>query len=389
MSSTAAGRPRHMRGMTWDHPRGYDPMVEVSAIWKNRSGITIEWDKRSLQDFESYPVEDLAARYDLIVIDHPHVGQITQKKCLLPLDIPGRESEYQAIRTGSVGRSFESYSWHGHQWAFPIDAAAQVQAYRPDRLAGPLRHWTDLVALAKKGRVAIPLRPPHSLMTFYTLAAHTGSPCHTDGPTLIAETAGIAILERIQALAAQVGRRNLEQDPIAILEELAAGESPVDCSPLIYGYVPYTRDGFRSRRVAFADIPADGGRPPRGSALGGTGIAVSAWTGFPEAALDFAYFVASGTVQVGPFAQSGGQPGHGLAWTDPEVNAETHGFYQDTRATLEGAWVRPRHDGYMSFQHAASGLINEVLLSRLRCELCISELNRLFRDSQRNQGESQ
>ena len=66
-----------LKGMTWSHPRGYDPLVACSAIWKEKTGVAIAWDKRSLQDFESFPVEQLARAYDLIVIDHPHVGQIT------------------------------------------------------------------------------------------------------------------------------------------------------------------------------------------------------------------------------------------------------------------------------------------------------------------------
>src|ERR1700753_1429550 len=79
--------------MTWSHPRGYDPMVATGRLWRERTGVEIAWDKRSLQDFESFPVEELARRYDLIVIDHPHVGQITAEACLAPLDLPGREAE--------------------------------------------------------------------------------------------------------------------------------------------------------------------------------------------------------------------------------------------------------------------------------------------------------
>ena len=44
-----------LKGMTWSHPRGYDPMVACSAIWKEKTGVEIAWDKRSLQDFESFP----------------------------------------------------------------------------------------------------------------------------------------------------------------------------------------------------------------------------------------------------------------------------------------------------------------------------------------------
>ena len=97
-----------LRGMTWSHPRGYDPMIACSALWRERSGVAITWDGRSLQDFESFPVEELARAYDLIVIDHPHVGQITAEGCLEPLDIPGRQADLAAIAAGSVGRSLSS-----------------------------------------------------------------------------------------------------------------------------------------------------------------------------------------------------------------------------------------------------------------------------------------
>jgi multiple sugar transport system substrate-binding protein len=138
--------------------------------------------------------------------------------------------------------------------------------------------------------------------------------------------------------------------------------------------------GFRDRLIRFADIPA-GAKGVAGSALGGTGIAVSAFTKHPQAAIDFAYWVASGAVQKGLYAESNGQPGHAEAWEDEGVNAATSGFYRDTRATLEGAWVRPRHDGYMPFQEAASERINKGLQGNEAAELVIADLNRLFRES--------
>src|SRR5262245_34305940 len=137
-----------LKGMTWSHPRGYDPMVACSAIWKEKTGVEVVWEKRSLQDFETFPVEELAASYDLIVIDHPHVGQITRENCLLPLDEADHADEVAAIAAGTVGRSFPSYNWQGRQCGFPIDAATQVQAYRPDRLSGPITDLAEIVSLA-------------------------------------------------------------------------------------------------------------------------------------------------------------------------------------------------------------------------------------------------
>ncbi len=97
-----------LRGMTWSHPRGYDPLVACARLWRARTGVEITWEQRSLQDFESYPVEDLARRYDLIVIDHPHVGQIVREACLLPLNRPDRVPDLIRLANQSVGQSWST-----------------------------------------------------------------------------------------------------------------------------------------------------------------------------------------------------------------------------------------------------------------------------------------
>ncbi|TGQ52924.1 extracellular solute-binding protein [Mesorhizobium sp. M1C.F.Ca.ET.193.01.1.1] len=371
-----------LKGMTWSHPRGYDPMVACSKLWKEKTGVSIEWEKRSLQDFESFPVEELARAYDLIVIDHPHVGQITAEKCLAPLDVPGREAEREALAKASVGRSYPSYAWQGRQWAFPIDAATQVQAWRPDLIGAPPTIWTEVLGLAEQGRVLLPLKPPHSLMCFYTLAADLGRPCAVDGQSdLVDPDTGETTFEILREIAALVDPQCLTMDPIAVFEKMAGAGSRIACAPLIYGYVPYAKDGFRPNRLAFCDMPSVGGSGPVGSALGGTGIAVSAFSAASKEAIDFAYWIASGEVQRGPYAAAGGQPGHAAAWEDEAVNAATGDFYRGTRATLEGAWVRPRHDGYMPFQQAASDRLNEGLAGRQDARRVVADINRLFRKS--------
>lgn len=371
-----------LKGMTWSHPRGYDPMVACSSLWREKTGVTIEWDKRSLQDFESFSVEELARAYDLIVIDHPHVGQITARECLAPLDMPGRESERAVLAKASVGRSYPSYAWQGRQWAFPIDAATQVQARRPDLIETAPVIWTEVLELAEQGRVLLPLRPPHSLMCFFTLAADLGRPCAVDGPgDLVDRETGETAFEMLREIAGLVDPQCLTMDPIAVFEKMAEAGSRAACAPLIYGYVPYAKAGFRPNRLAFSDMPVVGGNGPVGSALGGTGIAVSAFSSAREQAIDFAYWIASGEVQRGPYAAAGGQPGHAAAWEDEAVNAATGDFYRATRATLEGAWVRPRHDGYMAFQQAASDRINEGLAASQDARPVVADLNRLFRDS--------
>ena len=368
-----------LKGMTWSHPRGYDPMVAGAEQWLADKGVEIEWEKRSLQDFETFPVEELARNFDMIVIDHPHVGQITKEGCLLPLDVPGRETELKELADGSVGQSFPSYNWQGRQWAFPLDAATQVQAWRPDLMDKPVTSWGEVLRLARAGKVLLPLRSPHSLMCFYTLVANAGTPCAVEGELISVED-GVKAFEQLREIASLVKPKCFGMDPIAVFEEMAKPDSDIACSPLIYGYVNYAMPGFRDRLIRFADIPA-GAAGVAGSALGGTGIAVSAFSKHPEAAIDFAYWIASGDVQKGLYAASNGQPGHADAWEDDTVNNATSGFYRDTRATLEGAWVRPRHEGYMPFQEAASERINKGLRENEKAEVVIADLNRLFRES--------
>lgn len=371
-----------LKGMTWSHPRGYDPMVETARLWKLVTGVEIVWDKRSLQDFESFPVEELARQYDFIVIDHPHVGQITKEKCLLPLDVAGREAERAEMEQHSVGRSYASYRWEGHQWAFPIDAAAQVQVYRPDLLPTPVTNWNAVVALAHQGKVILPMRPPHSLMSFFTLAANLGTPCATHGPgPLIAEADGVRVIELLRAVTDYIDPDCFDMDPIAASEAMATPQSPYALMPIGYGYANYALGGFRPRRLKFADIPSAGTAGPIGSAVGGTGIAVSAFTSFPQEAIAYAYWVAGAAIQSGPYAVSGGQPGHGFAWESHAVNAPVDGFYRDTRATLEAGYIRPRHDGYMAFQDAAAHRINKGLLGHEPAQFIVSDLNDLFRES--------
>ena len=73
-----------LKGMTWDHSRGYDPMIATSEEFKkkNNNNIKIHWDKRPLQAFADRPIEEMTDNYDLIVIDYPHVGEIAAKELL-------------------------------------------------------------------------------------------------------------------------------------------------------------------------------------------------------------------------------------------------------------------------------------------------------------------
>ena len=78
----------NLSGITWDHPRGYEAIRAVSEVFcEKHPGVEIRWDVRSLKDFGDYPVTLLAENYDLIMLDHPHLGSAVRARALVPLDV--------------------------------------------------------------------------------------------------------------------------------------------------------------------------------------------------------------------------------------------------------------------------------------------------------------
>ncbi len=213
---------------------------------------------------------------------------MTREGCLRPFEGEALASS----RTTRSARPYASYEWQSKQWALPIDAAMQVLAWRRDRLAAAPRTWDEVMRLAREGRVALPLRPPHSLMCLYTLSAQLGAPSAVKGPNLFDADIAMRACEHLRELADHVDAACFGQDPIAVYKRMAQPDARIDCVPLVYGYVNYAWQDFRPVRIAFTDIPVFGDDAPSGSALGGTGIAVSARGAHQDEALAFALWVA-------------------------------------------------------------------------------------------------
>lgn len=362
-----------LRGMTWDHPRGYDCIVAASAEYARHTGVEIRWEKHPLSAFEGAPIQDLAAKHDLMVLDHPHVPQAARSGALAELDGHGHDEALATLSGQSVGPSHETYAYEGHQYGLATDAAAQVAVYRPDLLTEPPRDWDCVFELAREGRVMWPADPVHALSSLITLTSNEGAAPTSAPAVFLDEDAARNALEKMHRLAELVPEQNLSQNPIQVAEELAVSERYA-YAPLTYGYVNYSRAGFRPNRLRHVDIPL-GPAGVAGSQLGGAGIAVSATASDLDAARAFAVWLASPGIQSGIYYDNGGQPGYAPAWDDDRINADSLDFFRGTRATLEGASVRPRFSSWPAFQNRASVWVN----STLRGEITDDELLRRCR----------
>lgn len=370
-------------GLTWDHPRGRGALVAAGRHAESL-GIEIAWSAQPLDGFESHPIEDLASRYDLVVIDHPHVGAGAGKGVLRPLDDLFPADVLAEIEAATIGPCFDSYRYAGHVWALPLDAASQVMVFRPDLLNGPApRTWQDVVTYSlRRGRVALSTAGPHALLTLFSIVAALGGDVAEgrEGRTeaLVGEDEGVEALELMGRLFARGPRRAHGLNPIGLHEAMAATDEIALC-PLVYGYVNYAVPGPGRRPLRFVDAPrrCANGRP--GSTLGGTGIAVSARCSVSQPLLEHLRWLMSASTQVEFIPEHDGQPSCRSAWLDAALNARWGGFYLNCAETLERAFVRPRHPGYVAFQGAGSVLLREALLSGSSPRQAVRKLNRLYR----------
>jgi multiple sugar transport system substrate-binding protein len=364
-------------GSSWDHPRGHAPMAATAEAYQNATAaaVRIDWVPRSLRDFGMASVEDLARNYDLILIDHPHIGVMAESGCVVPIDELAGES---ALAARSPGRSHDSYLYAGHQWALAVDAACQTSAWRPDLLDSPPPRWEDVIALSRDGSVLWPLCDVDAAASLLTMAASAGRPCATASSFFVDREVGRWALEVMRAVAANSDHRCTQMNPIHVLDTMSRSDE-FAYAPLTFCYVSYSRRGHGGKKLSFGDIPAVGAALPAGALLGGAGLAVSALRPQARAAVDYGLFVASAGIQRGLYFASGGQPAHLAAWTDRHLDQEAGGFFSGVGTTLDHAWTRPRAPWFAGFQNQMIELFAGWPERADDIEGFLDDLDRLYR----------
>ena len=375
-----------MRGITWNHPRGLDPLLAASKVYPDVApGVSIEWTTRSLSGFGEDPLIELAASYDLLVIDHPFVGDAAASTAFHPLDRLAEPDVLAERSHASVGPSHESYLYGGHQWALAIDAAAQVSAVHERFGDDPMpTTWDEVFNLATALRrdglwMTVPMWPADLCVATYTIGKGMGLEIFTEG-RVFPPGHGERVLEILQRLCDLSHPEALMWNPPTVLDRMR--DDVVHYSPILFGYSNYSRPTTSGDRVLFGDIPTASGRPI-GTTLGGAGIAISSACAHPAEAMAYAAWITSAEVQTGLYFETGGQPGRLEAWTDDGVNAASGDFFRRTLATMEGAYVRPRIRGYQAFQKQASNIVVDHVTGRASVAATLDDLDELWQSVER------
>jgi multiple sugar transport system substrate-binding protein len=373
-----------LRGMTWDHPRGFDPLDKgAPGFAAAHPGIEVSWTRRSLRDFGVQPVEDLARNFDLIVVDHPFCGRAEATGCLLNLEPLLGEAFLAMLEKQSVGPSTRSYRFGRGVWALPTDSAAQVASYRPDLLAslgreGPPRTFGDILQLGRDARrrglfLAMPACQSDAACLVATMSANMGTPIRPDTPFLLPEDVFEAVLDRLREILALAHPASTGWNPIKTYDAMSTGDDIVYV-PFAFGYSNYSRLGV-AKPIRFTTIAGPGPDPAAGAILGGAGCAISSSCANVEAAVAYLRHVHTPGHQAGDYFAFGGQPGLRAAWTSAEVDRQAGGFFSGTLETLDKAWLRPRFDGFIhAFEHMGD-LVHRFLAGDGKASSVIQDAN--------------
>ncbi|SHJ08331.1 ABC transporter substrate-binding protein [Pseudozobellia thermophila] len=373
-----------LKGMAWDHPRGYEPLRATStAFSKIRPEVTIQWDIRSLKEFGDMPIENLIGAYDIITIDHPYMGQAHADKLLVPLEGLISKKSMDCLRGRSVGPSFASYAYEGHQYALPVDAAALVAAYRNDlihhlklELPKTRAELFDFYGQVPHGhKVAWPLCATDLWCTFLTLCAQDAGRAFIKDKS-IEEKVGVRVLDELKRHMDFLHPMSINWNPIQILDRMGDGDEII-YSPFLFGYTNYSRTGYTKNRVDFTNSPTNP-RTDVSTLLGGVGLAISVHCEHCDLAAAYIGYVASPEVQEGIYTENGGQPANLDAWQSRANNRLCNGFFDHTLETLEKAYVRPRHRGWNRFQEEGAHILHQGLRYDTPSEEMMRKLNQLY-----------
>ncbi|MGP1396030.1 MAG: ABC transporter substrate-binding protein [Inquilinaceae bacterium] len=371
-----------IKGIAWDHKRCWGPLDASVASYRALTGREVSWDRRSLYSFGEGHLSEFCNDYDLVIYDHPFVGDVRQDRLLHDLTQWLTPDHHTMFTAEAVGLSWVSYAQDGGVWALPIDAAAQTAAWRPDLMERQGEQPPETIdavhalaaRLRQKGQfIGWPAVPTDQMCTFMSVAVSLGMSLAAPGGAFIASSEGAEVIAQLSRLLAVAHPESIGWNPIRCLDHMAAQDDVVYV-PYLFNYVNYAGPDAQPR-IQFGAPPRMAADQPPRTLLGGAGIGVSTVSKDPEAAFDYAMYLCTPAFQSGDYVLHGGQPGSRAAWTSDRCNDLTGGFLRDTLPVLDRAWLRPTYPGFVGFFRTATHRLAAVLSDGDDAAAFVSRLN--------------
>lgn len=368
-----------LKGLTWDHPRGYDSIVAATKIFEQSfSNIQLTWHKRSLKEFGDQSLEEFINEYDLLMVDHPFVGEAHENGFLTGLEQLLPEADLVKQSEMHVGKSYESYTYQNHQYALPIDASAQFSAFHTKNISHNdiPRTWDQFMEIVNQTsfskKVIWPLCPTDLWCSFLTISAQfAGNSKQIFNPLGFDQDIAQKAIDFLKTALEKIPKESWKLNPIQALELMVKGN--YSFAPLLFGYISYSQ---KESLIRFSNAIAFNPDRPI-SLLGGVGLAISAYSRYQQECAHFMKFVWSDEILSGCYIENSGQPSLLSSWKSSALNKQSENFFNNTIGSMNHAYVRPRFSGFNKFQAAAAHYLHENFRKINEVQL-ITGLNYLY-----------
>lgn len=379
-----------LTGITWENPRGYDPLVRASAIYQDQNPhIRVEWEQYPWYEFEKRILNDFANKtnvYDLIMFDHPWTGTISVKDWILPWDDYLPAGYFDELKNRVVAPSTESYFLNGKHWALPLDAASHCALYQkvPSLNYQLPNHWEDIkmwaIQMQKAGfdtPLVLSIQGVLGSCLFLSMMAAYGKPAFSN-PTQenIDIEAAKYILNLIKELQAFCPAGSSSWGPWDIYENFRANNQLL-YSPSIFAYVNYVGEENSGPNLYLSTTPSFRHNNLSRAILGGVGLGLTRTCKNVAEAVKYGTFLMSDEIQKDVFPTNNGQPALKAVWEDEMINRQFNYFYSCLKPNMENGYIRPRYSGFHEVELAIGETLQSWWDNESSVDKVIEKLNKI------------
>jgi multiple sugar transport system substrate-binding protein len=207
-----------LKGMTWNHPRGYDPMVAARAAGSTKPASRSNGKSarcRISRHFRSRSWRGSSISSSSIIRMSGRSPMRNACCRWMWLDAKASAPQMAAPVLGNPIRAIPGRAANGPSRSM---RQRRCRPGGPDLQATPPATWTEVIELARAGQSPHPAAAAPFADEFLYAGGNLGQPCAVEGPgELIDIETGIQVFEMLREIAALVDPACFEMDPIAVL----------------------------------------------------------------------------------------------------------------------------------------------------------------------------
>ncbi|GAB7047051.1 ABC transporter substrate-binding protein [Catenuloplanes indicus] len=272
------------------------------------------------------------------------------------------------VRNGTLPGPLESATYEDKLYAAPNNTNVQLLWYRTDLVPNPPRTWDEMITQAQQlkadGR-------PHQVITmgaqyeglvvlYNTLVASAGGNILSeDGRTAVLDDGAVRALDVLQRFATagvtSPSFTNALEDPARL--EFQGGNGAFQLNwPYVYPAMQEAAPDL-ARNVRWARYPGVDANTPSRVTIGGTNLAVSAYSRYPEESFEAARCLRNAEHQQYAAINDGVPPTIESVYDAPEM-AEAYPMKDVILAELQDASVRPLSPAYQNISTVMSATLS-------------------------------